>query len=216
MKKILLTGFGPFGDDNINPALEVIKELDKQIIKLSDKSNTNIEYIIETIELPVVFGKAINVFEEAVQQVQPELIISIGQAGGRAGISLEKVGININDARIADNDGNKPEGELIYPHGPAAYFTTIDMEFTLKKLKEAMIPVEISYSASTYVCNNLIYGAMHFLTHSQEYSHVKYGFIHIPYIPLQVISKNKIFPTLPLETIKKAIMVIVETNLLDK
>ena len=208
MRKVLLTGFGPFGNDKVNPALEVIKKLDKQELKIKKEA-----IVISTIELPVVFGKAIEIFRKAVPKVNPELILSIGQAGGRAVIAIERVGININDASIADNEGNKPQDEYIEPSGPAAYFTTINIRKTCEEIKKAKIPALISNSAGTYVCNNIIYGALHFLMKTKKYSTIKYGFIHIPYIPSQIATKEKPIASMSLDNIIEAIKIAIRTNL---
>ena len=211
MKKVLLTGFGPFGDDKINPALEVIKEFTNQ-----KEETSTITYAIYVKELPVIFGEAIEVFKEAVIEIEPDLVLSIGQAGGSMGISLERIGINLNDARIADNKGKTPQDEKIEENGVDAYFTTIDIRTTFNALKAEGIPVIISNSAGTYVCNNLIYGALHFLSTSENFTKIKYGFIHIPYLPKQVSEKKKILPSMSLNLMKKAIKKIIEVNLIKK
>ena len=212
MKKVLLTGFGPFGKESINPALLVIQELDNQKLVLN-KGKNNPEAKIVSKELSVVFRKTINEFITIVETINPDLILSIGQAGGRMGISLERIGINVADADIADNEKNKPRDELIVRDGSVAYFTTINVRHTFNEIKEAGIPVRISNSAGTYVCNNLIYGALHYLTSSEKFSKIKYGFIHIPYLPKQAAEMKKITPSMPLSLIKKAILITIKTNL---
>ena len=204
MKKVLLTGFDPFGSDKINPSLELIKEFTGKEI-----AGTK----IVTSKLPVVFGKAIDEFKKIVKETKPILILSLGQAGKRDAISIEKVGINLSDARIADNEGNKPLDEPIILEGPAAYFTTINVRKTYEKIKEAGIPVQISYSAGTYVCNNLTYGALHFLHTENLAETIKYGFIHIPYLPSQAAEKPMPPPSMSLELIKRAIEIAIVTNL---
>ena len=212
MKKVLLTGFGPFGKDSLNPALLVIQELDGQKVALKNGGETSEAEII-TKELSVVFSKAINEFKTTVENTNPDLILSIGQAGGRMGISLERIGINVADADIADNEKNKPRDEPIVREGPAAYFTTINIRKSFNEIKQAGIPVRISNSAGTYVCNNLIYGALHFLASNETYSKIKYGFIHIPYLPKQAAEKKKITPSMPLPLIKEAILILIKENL---
>ncbi len=212
MKKILLTGFGPFGKDSINPALLVVQELDNQKLILN-KGRNNSEVKIVSKELPVVFSKTINEFITIVETTNPDLILSIGQAGGRMGISLERIGINVADADIIDNEKNKPRDEPIIRHGPAAYFTTINIRQTFHAIKEAGIPVMISNSAGTFVCNNLIYGALHFFASSKKFTKTKYGFIHIPYLPKQAAEKKKITPSMSLSLIKKAILIAIKANL---
>lgn len=212
MKKVLLTGFGPFGKESINPALLVIRELDNHKVVLK-KGVKNPEVKIVSKELSVVFSKAINEFITTVETTNPDMILSIGQAGGRMGISLERIGINVADANIPDNEKNKPRDKPIVSGGPAAYFTTIDIRNTFNEIREAGIPVRVSNSAGTYVCNNLIYGALHFLTSNEKFSKIKYGFIHIPYLPKQAAEKKKITPSMPLSLINKAILITINANL---
>jgi pyroglutamyl-peptidase len=202
MKKVLLSGFKPFGGETINPALEAVKELAVEKMR-------NVDLII--VQLPVVFDKAYHVLNAKIEEEKPDLILSVGQAGGSQGISIERVGLNIADARIADNEGKIPSDKQIIPNGSVAYFTTINTRETVIALKNAGIPAELSYSAGTYVCNNLIYGVLHFLKESNN--NTKYGFIHVPYLPEQVASKNKVLPSMSLETIKKAIRVAIAVNL---
>lgn len=213
MKKVLLTGFGPFGQDKVNPALEVIKEMEGEIIALKDKSNDELKVKIITAELPVVFGKAITEFKKKVEEIKPDFILSIGQAAGRSVLALERFGVNMNDTIFPDNEDNKPQDELIEPTGPTAYFTTLALRKTQEVLNKEGIPALISNSAGTYVCNNIVYGALHFLTTTDEYSKIKYGFIHIPYLPGQAAEKQKPFPSLPLDIVKKAIRITIEVNL---
>ncbi|MHA1639706.1 MAG: pyroglutamyl-peptidase I [Candidatus Heimdallarchaeota archaeon] len=202
MQRVILTGFEPFGGDKLNPALEIITDLSKEQLPGCE---------LLTIKLPVVFGKAIEILEQAIAKAKPALILSIGQAGGRNTIAVEKIGININDARIADNEGNKPKDELIVKDGPAAYFTTIDCRRTVTAITRAGIPAILSYSASTYVCNNLIYGTLHYITTHQLPS--KYGFLHVPYLPEQVAKKEKALPSMSLAMMKKAVKIALEVNL---
>jgi len=213
MKKVLLTGFGSFGTDKINPALEVIKEMDNEIITIKSQSNKDIKAKIVAAELSVVFGKAISEFKKKVEETKPSIILSIGLAVGSSVLSLERFGVNINDTNQPDNDGNKPQDELIEESGPTAYFTTLDLRKTLEALREEDIPAMISNSAGTYVCNNVVYGALHFLSTSEEFSHIKYGFIHIPYLLTQAAKKQKPFPSLPIELVKKAIEITIKENL---
>lgn len=202
MKKVLLSGFEPFGSESVNPALEVIKELAKEEME-------NVELII--LQLPVVFRKAFEILITKINDNVPDLILSIGQSGGSAGILVEKVGININNAKIPDNEGNKPIDKLITREGPAAYFTTIDIRKSVNNLKKAGIPVAVSYSAGTYVCNDLIYGVLHYLNTSNI--NLKYGFIHVPFLPQQVTIKKQVVPSMSLSIIKEAIKILITTNL---
>ncbi len=205
MKKVLLTGFEPFGGESINPALEVIKELAKEEIK-------NLEII--TLQLPVVFRKAYEILIKNISEHSPDLILSIGQSGGSSAIAIEKIGINIKNAKLPDNEGNKPYNEQIVEEGPAAYFTTIDVNKSVINLKNAGIPAIISYSAGTYVCNDLIFGVLHYIYTTNNIR--KYGFIHVPYLPKQVATKKQVAPSMSLSIIKEAVSILITTNLEEK
>ena len=212
MKKVLLTGFGPFGKDTVNPALIAVQDLAGKQMNIK-KGKKTIAYEVISKEIPVVYGKAIDEFVTCVNEVKPDLIISIGQAGGRPAISLERVGINVDDADFPDNEKQKLRDSPIIKDGPAAYFTTMDIRKTFNAIKKAGIPVIISNSAGTYVCNNLTYGALHYLASTPEYSHIKYLFIHIPFLPSQVAEKKQIYPSLSLDLVKEAIQIVIEINL---
>ncbi|MBD3189853.1 MAG: pyroglutamyl-peptidase I [Candidatus Heimdallarchaeota archaeon] len=222
MKKALLTGFEPFGGDKVNPALEVMQLFKGEMLKgyckaceegqcNGGKDCENIEIVM--VKLPVVFGEAIEKCTQAIAEYEPVLVLSIGQAGKREVISIEQVGINLNHGRIADNKGNRPKDELIDPSGPAAYFTTIDVRRTVEQIKEADIPVQISYSAGTYVCNNVIFGTLNYLHQKNLQEKIKYGFIHIPYLPSQAAKKNKPVASMGLPLVKRAIRIALDTNL---
>jgi pyroglutamyl-peptidase len=211
LNKVLVTGFGPFANEKVNPALEVIKQLSKEKISTEDGSKIT----LKTIELPVVFGDCIDKLGKEIKKFKPNLVLSIGQAGGRSDISIEKVGLNLNHASIPDNDGNKPNDQPIAADGPVAYYTTIDVRKTYEDLKEAGIPAQISYSAGTYVCNNITYGALHYLATKQKDDGIKYGFIHIPFLPSQAANKRKPEPSMALSLVLKAIKRIILVNLDD-
>lgn len=198
MRKILITGFDPFGGEKVNPALEAIK-------KLKDKNIEGVE--LYTKEIPTVFYKAFEVLEEAIEEIKPEVVICVGQAGGRSGITVERVGINVIDARIPDNEGNKPVDEPIHNGGAAAYFSTIPIKKIVENIKKECIPASVSNTAGTFVCNYLLYSLMRII--SSKYTDIKGGFIHIPYLPEQVIEKNE--PSMSLENIIKALDIAVRT-----
>lgn len=172
MKRVLLTGFEPFGGENINPSLEIAKVLDRK---------ETIEYKIFSRELPCVFENAIQQLKEAIQEIQPDLVLCIGQAGGRPDLSIERVAINIDDARIPDNQGNQPIDKPIIQSGPVAYWSSLPIKAIVKHLRDAGLPASISQTAGTYVCNHVFYGLMHEIQHS----HIRGGFIHIPFLPEQ-------------------------------
>ncbi|MCZ6944878.1 pyroglutamyl-peptidase I, partial [Bacillus mycoides] len=174
MKTVLVTGFDPFGGESINPAWEVAKSLHEKTIG---------EYKIISKQVPTVFHKSIRVLKEYIEELSPEMIICIGQAGGRPDITIERVAINVDDARIADNEGNKPVDVQIVEEGPIAYWSTLPMKAIVKKLREEGIPASVSQTAGTFVCNHLFYGLMHELEkHDKK---IKGGFVHIPFLPEQ-------------------------------
>ena len=175
MRKVLVTGFVPFGGERVNPSWEVVKQL-------ADLELSGAQIVVR--QLPCVFGKAIDALNAAIDDVLPEMVICVGQAGGRSDFSIERVAINIDDARIADNDGNQPVDEMIVSDGPAAYFSSLPLKTIVSGLRESGMPASVSQTAGTYVCNHVMYGLMHRLT--QPACHVvKGGFIHIPYLPEQ-------------------------------
>lgn len=175
--KILVTGFDPFGGETKNPALEVVKKLPDGIEGAS----------IIKLEIPTVFGKSAGVMKEAIRKENPNYVLSIGQAGGRYGLTPERVAINLDDARIPDNEGNQPIDMQIQPDGENAYFSQLPLKAMVKAMKEAGVPASISNSAGTFVCNHIMYQTL-YLTHS-EYPNVKAGFIHIPFLPEQVTER---------------------------
>ncbi|MDR2993768.1 MAG: pyroglutamyl-peptidase I [Bacillus cereus] len=200
MKTVLLTGFDPFGGESINPAWEVAKSLHEKTIG---------EYKIISKQVPTVFHESISILKEYIEELNPEIIICIGQAGGRPDITIERVAINIDDARIADNEGNQPVDVPVVEEGPAAYWSTLPMKAIVKKLREEGIPSSVSQTAGTFVCNHLFYGLMHELEkHDKK---IKGGFIHIPFLPEQA-SNYPGQPSMSLSTISKGIELAVEVT----
>jgi len=199
MKKVLITGFDPFGGEKINPALEAIKEL-------KNSEFHNIDLRIK--EIPTVFYKSIKVLEAAIDEIRPDVVICVGQAGGRSEITIERVAINVIDARIPDNENNQLVDVSIVENGPAAYFATIPIKDIAENIRKAGIPASVSNTAGTFVCNQLLYGLMHII--STKYNNIKGGFIHIPYLPEQTLNyKNQ--PSMNLLDMVKALEVAVNT-----
>jgi pyroglutamyl-peptidase len=177
MRRVLVTGFMPFGGERTNPSWEIVKALPEMISG----------YRIEKLRVPTVFGKAIDVTTKAIDAMQPEIVLCFGQAGGRTHMSVERVAINIDDARIADNAGNQMIDEKIRADGAAAYFCTVPIKAMVAAMANADVPAEISNTAGTFVCNHLIYGVLHHIaTHQQT---VRAGFIHVPFLDSQVVHK---------------------------
>lgn len=173
-RTVLVAGFEPFGGEAINPAWEAIKALNGVEVAPG--------YRVITQLLPCVFDQARVVLMEATRSVQPDIVIAVGQAGGRPDISFERVAININDARIADNSNQQPIDTPVDVDGPAAYFSTLPIKAMMLALQAQGIPASISNTAGTFVCNHVFYGLMHSLRDQPD---VRAGFIHIPYLPLQ-------------------------------
>lgn len=204
MKKLLLTAFTPFDGERINPALEAVKLVKDKIGNLK----------IIKLEVPTVFGKSIDTVREAIERERPDFVLSIGQAGGRAEITPERVAINLDDARIPDNEGNQPIDEPIFSDGENAYFSTLPVKAMVEAIRKEGLPSSLSNTAGTYVCNHLMYGVLYYL---DKRPRMKAGFIHVPYIPEQVKDK-KDMPALPLSDIVRgleAAIQAVEENELD-
>lgn len=194
--KILFTGFNPFGLEKINPSWEAVKLLPDKI--------KDIEII--KIMIPTVFKKSIDQVDYAIQKYDPDVVISIGQAGGRFGITPERIGININDASICDNDGNQPIDTYIFKDGPAAYFTTLPIKAIVNDILENNILSSVSNTSGTFVCNHIMYGVLHLIATKYTHKIIRAGFIHVPFIPQQAISKvNQ--PYLELEKITEALKI---------
>lgn len=194
--KILVTGFDPFGGEKINPALETIKRLPDTILGAQ----------IIKLEIPTVVGKSLAKIKEAVEKENPDAVLSIGQAGGRSEITVERVGINIDDCRIPDNEGNQPIDEPVVKGGPAAYFVTVPIKAIVENIKVHNIPASISNTAGTFICNHVCYGVAHLAAQRTAAGKpMKSGFIHIPFLPEQAIGKPALTPSMSLETIVSGI-----------
>ncbi len=176
--KILVTSFEPFGGENINPAYEVVKRI---------KDNIAGTEVIK-LQVPTEFNVCLEHAIKKIKEVSPDFVLSIGQAGGRYGISVERVGININDAKIPDNADQLPVDVKIDEQGEAAFFATIPIKAIVEAIKDKNIPAAVSDSAGTYVCNNLMYGVLNYI--NNENLNIPAGFIHIPFLFQQVIEKK--------------------------
>ena len=171
--KILVMGFTPFGGELINPSWEAVKRLPERIGEMA----------ITKREIPTEFDAACAALRAAMDELRPDAVLSVGQYGGANGIRVERVAVNLRDARIADNAGAKPVDEPVVPGAPDAYFVTLPTRRIVEKLREQDIPAQLSYSAGTFVCNNLLYCALH--ESAQGYPAMRCGFIHVPYLPEQ-------------------------------
>lgn len=191
MKKLLITGFEPFGGENINPSWDAVRALPDEVG----------EYVLTKLSIPVVYGEAAERVIEAADELLPDAIISVGQAGGRATITPELIAINLRYAKTPDNKGNEPKDEAIINGGEAAHFSTIPARKIAEAIDLIGIPSQVSYSAGTYVCNDVLYT----LLDKYKDKSVKVGFIHVPYSTEQ----NK-DPSMKIDDIVKGLTVAIE------
>lgn len=197
--RILFTGFDPFGGEKINPAGEAVKMMKNEIQGAE----------ILKLEVPTVFGKAGEVLKKAVEQYRPDAVVCVGQAGGRAAITPEMITVNIMDARIPDNAGNKPCHELIIKEGREAYFSSLPVKDIEKNLNDNGIPSAVSYHAGTFVCNYLMYSLMNLI--DTKYPNMRGGFVHVPYSTEQVKNRETPMPSMELNEITRGLEIIAET-----
>lgn len=173
---VLLTGFDPFGTDTVNPSWLAVSQLHGRQIA---------GHRVVAACLPTVFDTSLVALRALLWQHRPALVICVGQAGGRHALSLERVAININDARIADNAAAQPVDTPVVASAPAAYFSTLPIKAMLTALQRGGIAAEVSQSAGTFVCNHVFYGLMHRLANARGFRQTRGGFIHVPWLPDQ-------------------------------
>ena len=190
MKKLLITGFDPFGGAAVNPSWLAVEQLPGRVG----------DFEIQKRMIPTVFGAAAEAVLEEAEKVQLDVILCVGQAGGREAVTPERIAVNIRDARIADNAGNQPRGEFVVPEGPAAYFATVPVEKMAEGIRQAGIPATVSNSAGAFVCNDVLYTLLHHYHGTQTIV----GFIHVPYLPEQGS------PAMELERITSALRLAIE------
>ena len=185
MKKLLITGFDPFGGGTVNPSWEAVKLLPDRIE----------DYELCKLEIPTIFGIAARTVLEKAEQLRPDVILCVGQAGGRDAVTPERIGVNIRTARIPDNAGNVPREQPVVPDGPDGLFATIPVAEMTKAICDAGFPGKVSNTAGTFVCNDTLYT----LLHRYRGTPVRVGFIHVPYLPEQGT------PSLPLVHVTEAL-----------
>ena len=195
--KILVTGFDPFGGEPINPAIESVKKLPDNIAGAE----------IIKLEIPTVRGKSLEKIEKAIQEHNPDIILSVGQAGGRFDITVERVGINMDDFRIPDNEGNQVIDDPVFSDGDNAYFVKLPVKAMVQNIQKNKIPASVSYTAGTFVCNHVLYGVLYLV--EKKYKGKKSGFIHIPFLPEQVVDKKNM-PSMELNTIVTGLTAAIE------
>ena len=185
MKKLLITGFAPFGGGDINPSWQAVQALPRQVG----------DFELYKMELPTVFGAAAALVLAKAEEIGADMVLSVGMAAGRDAVTPERIAVNIRDARIPDNAGNQPRGEFVAPDGPAAYFATVPVEKMAQAIRDRQIRATVSNSAGAYVCNDVMYSVLHHFAGTS----VKAGFIHVPQLPQQGT------PSMELEQITQAL-----------
>lgn len=188
MKQLLITGFEPFGGETVNPSWEAVRLLPETLG----------DYKLTKLQIPTVFGRAAGTVLETARTLHPDVILCIGQAGGRSGVTPEVVGINLREARIPDNAGNQPENVPVVENAPAAYFSTVPVRAMVASIRDAGVPAALSYSAGAFVCNDVLFSLLH---HYRE-TETRVGFVHVPFLPEQA-KENA--PSLPLADIVRAL-----------
>lgn len=195
--KVLITGFDPFGGEKINPAWEAVRALPDNI--------DGIEVV--KLQIPTVFKKSAKKLFENIDSVKPDVVICVGQAGGRYEFSVERVAINVDDGRIPDNDGYQPVDSPVFEDGENAYFSTLPIKAIVEEVKKAGIPAAVSNTAGTYVCNHIMYSLLYYL--NKNNLNIKGGFVHVPFIPEQVVEKKNT-PYMELTRITKALEISIK------
>lgn len=191
--KILVTAFDPFGGESINPALEAVK-LMKGTIEGAE---------IVKLEIPTVFGQSIEKVIKAIKKENPDAVLCVGQAGGRFEVTPERIAINIDDARIPDNEGNQPVDKPIYDDGEPAYFSTLPVKAMVEAIRNVGLPSSLSNSAGTFVCNHIMYGVLYEISKMDK--KIRAGFVHVPFIPEQVAMRQAPAPSMSTSDIVRAL-----------
>ncbi|AFK22546.1 pyroglutamyl-peptidase I [Pyrococcus sp. ST04] len=204
--RVLITGFEPFGGDDKNPTQRIAQELDGNVIDGAE--------IVGRV-LPVSVKRARPILEELLREIKPDIVINLGLAPTYSNIAVERIAVNILDARIPDNDGYQPIDEPIVEGAPLAYMATLPVRAIVKELRQNGIPARLSYSAGTYLCNYVMFLTLHFSKINGFPK--KAGFIHVPYTPDQVVNKTflagRSTPSMCYELEVKAVKIAIKTTL---
>lgn len=174
---ILLTGFEPFAGDRINPSAEVAQALAGERLG---------PWAVQSLVLPCEFGRSLQVLGQALDAQRPALVLCLGQAGGREGITVEKLAVNLDDARIPDNAGAQPCDQPVHPGAPAARFARLPVKAMVAALHQVGLPASVSLSAGSFVCNHVFYGLLQALARRRS---VQAGFVHLPWLPEQLAGR---------------------------
>jgi pyroglutamyl-peptidase len=194
-KVVLVTGFTPFAGEAVNPSWEIAKAL-------PDTLGT---WRIEKLKVPTEFGKSIDTVTRAIDKLKPEIVLCLGQAGGRSRMTLERIAINVTDASIPDNAGVQLIDMAIRPDAPAAFFSTLPIKAMVDAMSRAGVPAEVSNTAGTFVCNHLIYGVLHHIASNPS---IRAGFMHVPFLESQIIGRADT-PAMSLATMIEGVKVAI-------
>ncbi|MEU5209064.1 pyroglutamyl-peptidase I [Streptomyces sp. NPDC020742] len=198
MTRVLLTGFAPFDGESTNPSWQAVR---------AAVAEPPPGIAASAVELPCVYGASMAVLRAAIEETRPAVVICVGQAGGRPDITVERIAVNLDDARIPDAAGAEPIDEPIVPGGPAAYFSTLPVKACVAAVRAAGLPASVSHTAGTFVCNHVFYGLSHLI--ATELPGVRGGFVHVPYAPEQVTARA--LPSLPADAVARALREIAIT-----
>lgn len=197
--RALVTGFDPFGGDKVNPSSLAVSRLKKKIGKVT----------VVTAVLPTSYARSAKVLREAIDKARPDIVLCVGQAGGRTDLCLERVGINVQDARIPDNDRKQPIDVPVRADGPAAYFATLPIKACVAEMRKAGLPAAVSNTAGTFVCNHILYALMDII--ESHPAKMRGGFLHIPYVPEQAARLGGA-PSMSVDDIARGIEIIVAAS----
>ncbi len=197
--KALVTGFEPFAGDEINPSSLAVRRLKKRYGGL----------VVETAELPCSYAKSADVLRAAIDKTHPDIVMCVGLAGGRAELCLERVAINVQDARIRDNDGRQPIDMPVAKKGPAAHFSNLPIKACVAEMRKAGLPAAVSNTAGTFVCNHIFYSLMEIVAASER--PLRGGFLHVPYAPEQV-ARLGVAPSMTVEDVARGIEIILKVS----
>ena len=197
--KALVTGFDPFGGDEVNPSSLAVGKLKKRIGGL----------VVHTATLPTSYAKSAGVLRAAIAKTKPDIVLCVGQAGGRSELCLERVAINVQDARIRDNDGKQPIDKPVVADGPAAHFATLPIKACVAAMRKAGLPAVVSNTAGTFVCNHIFYALMDMA--AVHPIPMRGGFLHIPYVPEQAARLGGA-PSMAVEDIVRGIEIVLEVS----
>jgi pyroglutamyl-peptidase len=197
--KVLVTGFEPFGGESVNPSWEAARAV-------ADAPPPGLD--VTAVRLSCVYGASLGELRAAVEEVGPELVVCAGQAGGRHGLTVERVAVNVDDARIPDNAGNRPVDAPVVPGGPVAYLSSLPVKACVRDLRAAGLPASVSNTAGSFVCNHVFYGLSHLIATVRP--GVRGGFVHVPYAPEQVTDRQE--PSMAVADIARGLALVVATS----